>query len=1468
MADTNVSLGFKASEFNAEIKKMSAELKSTQRDFKLLDATLQSSGTKLQQLENKQKTYGKQLELQQQITKKYEQAVKQAADAQEKARARLEKANQAYENGKKELKGNSEELKKLKDEVTKSEKAVNTATNQYEKYNNKLKDSKTAEINMQVALKNTSKALENQKKYITQVKDKYSELQKKTETVRSGLNKAGSALTKGVTVPILAGAAASASAFKAVENGTNIVIKKTGATGKAAEALKNNFKNVAAESISSFEDIGSAVGEINTRFDFTGKKLELASQQFLKFAKINDIDVTTAVSLVSRAMKDASIDADNYSDVLDMLTVASQKSGISIDNLATNLAKYGAPLRALGFDVKTSIATFAAWEKAGVNTEIAFSGLKKSISNWGKAGKDSTKEFSKAMEEIKKAPTLAKATTKAIEVFGAKAGPDLADAIRGGRFEVTEYMKALEECGGAVTKTADEIGNDAAKQLEKAKHNIELAASDMWETVVVSAEPVIEDLCDITKRGAQKIDEMSESQRRNTIKWIAVSAGAGATLLVLEKGINVFNAIKAVATTLGGALSATAGAFTALAPAVGVAALAFSPLLVGMGLAQYDAKKTREEMLHFGDAVSSAFSELDKADKKKNSTEKLIKEYEALRKKINSNKLSTDELSTAKKELERVQDELIKQNPDVLSTYDKENGRMDDEIKKLKEKNQLAYENAKLKAKNAAQEAENKLPEQISRLESTQRKADEYKNQIALAEKSYNTLLKLQNQYTEIVNNSALTTQKKSVKLNDILKQANDAGHYVGVNVNNVQNLAKATATAQEHIKTLRTDAINCNNDLEAAYKTTQSTYNNIKKSIEFDLGSTFEKATNDLAWYNNQMKELEKNGKTSTPEYKELKKAFEQLKPKVETAGSAIASLNGKFKDMPNVKKVDVEALTEKTNVKLNITKKNVDKIPNKKNIKVDADTTQADTKLTEMAQKLLGLTKAPYKVKTVEETVLKTTYENGGLPKISGHANGTNNADPGLSVVNEKGTELIEKKDGSFYMASGSPALVNLQAGDKVYTAEETRKMYSELPHFADGKSAYESAKEAFAHRKATSEVSLTDQIAWWRNVLAQFGADADAVKEAQEEIYSLTQELAEKQKEDYKTNLDEQLELSKKYIDNCLYSAEWGSDSLEKAFNRVKNRYDKALKDGKITIDEYKSAISDISDTIYNNAVEYSENWLENMSKYGYIDDNQYIQGLQRIADNVKSMYEQGIIDYRQYVEKTNSIAGEMYDKRLSLAQSYLDDYYDKRTKEVNNYYDSLDEAETKETRSKNLSDLQAQEAIYANAATKAGREKLQSIRDQIAEIKKEEEKEQREKEKQAKLDAIESEKSTTLAGINKYIADISTAYGSANNESAKMFDELMKNYTAQQTEIAATGYKNVRNYIAAARAEMVKFLQDIGDYIGGNTNITNTTEINNTQQQTIYNQVNDITEAEMFGNSAARAFRRYANPHLYR
>lgn len=368
----------------------------------------------------------------------------------------------------------------------------------------------------------------------------------KVTNISNKIDKMGTTLTTRLTLPIVGITTTAIASMDAVDEGLDTIATKTGATGAAAKELQQIYKEVASEVPGDFGDIGAAIGEINTRLDLTGDKLKTASVDFLKFAKVNGADVNTAVQLVTRAMGDAGIEADKYSELLDMLTVAGQKSGISIESLTTNLAKYGAPMRALGIDTKNAIAMFAGWEKAGVNTEIAFSGMKKAISNWGAAGKDSTKEFAKTLEEIKKCPDIAKATTKAIEVFGAKAGPDLADAIKGGRFEFEQYIEALNNGTGTIENTYGQIV-DEVDDAQLAMQNAKIAMHDAGEVAAKSLGPILLDLSKQFKGLMERFDKLSDKEKKQILNMGLMVASIGPAVKILGTlGKTVGTGIKTV----------------------------------------------------------------------------------------------------------------------------------------------------------------------------------------------------------------------------------------------------------------------------------------------------------------------------------------------------------------------------------------------------------------------------------------------------------------------------------------------------------------------------------------------------------------------------------------------------------------------------------------------------------------------------------------------------------------------------------------------------------------------------------------------------------------------------------------------------------------------------------------------------------------------------------------------------------
>ena len=347
--------------------------------------------------------------------------------------------------------------------------------------------------NAQAALNNYEKGLADVTAQLESGAAKLEDYAKKVSEVGDKMTSVGNSMTKGITAPILGIGAAAGAAWVKVDEAYDNIAAGTGATGEALQELQDSFDNVYGNFKADSEDTSKAIADINTRFGFTGEILENCSKDFLKFAEVNNTDVSSAIQNVSRYMGDAGIESSQYADVLDALTAASQASGISVDNLAETLTKYGAPMRALGLSTQESIALFAQWEKAGVNTETAFSGMKKAISNWASEGKDAKLEFQKTLDTIASAPDIASATTLAIDAFGTKAGPDLADAIQGGRFSVEEFLKVVENSEGQLNNSFEAM-QDGPDEAKEAMHQLQLAGADLSETAISSFAPVLTDI--------------------------------------------------------------------------------------------------------------------------------------------------------------------------------------------------------------------------------------------------------------------------------------------------------------------------------------------------------------------------------------------------------------------------------------------------------------------------------------------------------------------------------------------------------------------------------------------------------------------------------------------------------------------------------------------------------------------------------------------------------------------------------------------------------------------------------------------------------------------------------------------------------------------------------------------------------------------------------------------------------------
>ena len=251
------------------------------------------------------------------------------------------------------------------------------------------------------------------------------------------------------------------SAFEEVEAGANNVITATGATGDKAEELKGVYEDVARHVVGSFEDIGSAVGELNTMFGLEGDALEAAGEDAMQFAKVNDVDVTESIHNVAQLMNNMGIPAEQYGNVLDMLTVAAQQSGIDVNKLTTSVNDNAAALSQMGFSTEESIAMLANFEKTGANTSSILAGMKRGVATWAQEGKDAATEF-QAFQQGVQDGTVSMAD--AIEIFGSRAGGAMYDAAQKGQLDFADmYASIASDSEGAL----DQVYEDTLTSSER-----------------------------------------------------------------------------------------------------------------------------------------------------------------------------------------------------------------------------------------------------------------------------------------------------------------------------------------------------------------------------------------------------------------------------------------------------------------------------------------------------------------------------------------------------------------------------------------------------------------------------------------------------------------------------------------------------------------------------------------------------------------------------------------------------------------------------------------------------------------------------------------------------------------------------------------------------------------------------------------------------------------------------------------
>lgn len=455
----------------------------------------------------------------------------------------------------------------------------------------------------------TESQLKNFTKQLKEVENiKFTRVGEQFQKVGGKMQTVGKGMSKYVTAPIVGGAAASVAAWKEVDEGLDIIVQKTGASGKALEGMQDSAKNLAQTIPTSFEEAGSAIGEVNTRFGLTGKALEDLSGQFLKFAQLNETDVSTSIDQVQKAMAAFGVPAEEAGGMLDLLNKVGQDTGICMDTLTQSLVANAPALQSMGFTANQAATFIGQLEVSGVDSAKVMTGLQKALVNGAKAGRTMPEVMQEIQQSIVGATSETEAMNAASELFGAKAGPAIATAARSGALDFNSLASSVTHAEGSLDKTFNET-LDPADKFQLALNSLKVTGYEIADTVFTYLNPALEKLSGWLRDLAAKWETLSPQTQKMILIFAGIAAALGPVLIVIGKLATGIGAIIKIIPMLG-------SAFTVLTGPVGLVIAAIAAAIAIGVLLYKNWDKIKEKAGKLKEYVIGAFKALKEGVKR------------------------------------------------------------------------------------------------------------------------------------------------------------------------------------------------------------------------------------------------------------------------------------------------------------------------------------------------------------------------------------------------------------------------------------------------------------------------------------------------------------------------------------------------------------------------------------------------------------------------------------------------------------------------------------------------------------------------------------------------------------------------------------------------------------------------------------------------------------------------------------
>lgn len=483
----------------------------------------------------------------------------------------------------------------------------------------------------------------------------------KIQTVGKGMSSVGSTLTKSVTVPLTAMAAAAVKTTASFDTSMSKVGAVSGATGEDFEALRAKAREMGATTKFSATEAADAM----TYMAMAGWKTDqmlTGVEGIMNLAAASGEDLATTSDIVTDALTAFGQSAGESGRLADIMAAASSNANTNVAMMGETF-KYAAPVAgALGFTMEDTSVAIGLMANAGIKGSQAGTALRKGMTNLVKPTKamsaamekygievtntdGSMKSMREIMGTLRKnlgSLTEAEKASAVATIFGQQAMSGWLAVVNSSDADFENLTRAIDNSSGVAKNMAETMQDNLAGQLTILKSQLQELGISFGDILV----PKIRLAVEWVQRQVDKFNAMDDATKEQIVKYGLLAAAIGPVLTVTGKLVSatgsLVSAAGSIVSGIGGMVAkhtANAAAATADATAttaattatkafnttltaspIGAIALAITgavaailALKKGYDNIKKSAKAANEEMYSSIDAVNETSQEMEDA---------------------------------------------------------------------------------------------------------------------------------------------------------------------------------------------------------------------------------------------------------------------------------------------------------------------------------------------------------------------------------------------------------------------------------------------------------------------------------------------------------------------------------------------------------------------------------------------------------------------------------------------------------------------------------------------------------------------------------------------------------------------------------------------------------------------------------------------------------------------------------------